>query len=59
MIDPTTWRTSTYTGDQGNCVEIGLGEGTIGVQDTKNRDHGHLEISRTTFAAFIKHVKTK
>lgn len=60
MIDPTTWRTSTYSAhEQGTCVEVGLGKGTIGVQDTKNRDHGHLEISRPTFAAFIKHVKTR
>lgn len=59
MIDPQTWRKSSYSGPQKECVEVGTGSAHVGIRDTKNRERGHLEISRNTFAAFIAHVKTK
>lgn len=35
------WHVSTYTGGQGNCVEVAEGRCVL-VRDTKNREHGHL-----------------
>ena len=34
------WRVATYTGGQGNCVEVGRSATTIAVRDTKNREDG-------------------
>lgn len=39
-----TWRTSSYTADQGNCVEIGWLGGDVLVRDTKNRTAGALRL---------------
>ncbi|ONM46495.1 DUF397 domain-containing protein [Nocardia donostiensis] len=41
-IDVTgaVWRKSTYSGPDGNCVEVAfLGDGNVAVRDTK--DHGN------------------
>jgi hypothetical protein len=34
------WRVATYTGGQGNCVEVGTVTTMIAVRDTKNREDG-------------------
>jgi hypothetical protein len=34
------WRVATYTGGQGNCVEVGTLTTMIAVRDTKNRKDG-------------------
>lgn len=54
MIDPQTWRKSSYSGSEKECVEVGTGPGHVGVRDTKNREQGHLTIPRTTWAAFTR-----
>lgn len=51
------WRKSSYsTGAQQECVEVGVAPGTVGVRDTKNREAGHLTVSRTTWSAFVRNV---
>lgn len=53
----TAWRKSSHsTGAEQNCVEVGLAPGLVGVRDTKAREYGHLEISRTAWKAFVQHV---
>lgn len=53
----TQWRTSTYTQNgSGNCVEVGLAPGVVGIRDTKNRTRGHFMVSRTAWAAFVRSV---
>lgn len=53
----TAWRKSSYsTGPEQTCVEVGLAPGLVGVRDTKNRDLGNLEVSRTAWNAFVRHV---
>ena len=32
------WRVATYTGGQGNCVEVGRSATVVAVRDTKDRD---------------------
>jgi hypothetical protein len=34
------WRVASYTGGQGNCVEVGAFTTMIAVRDTKNREDG-------------------
>lgn len=51
----TAWRKSSYsTGAQQECVEVGVAPGAVGVRDTKNREAGHLAVSRTAWAAFVR-----
>jgi len=55
----TAWRKSSYSGGaQQDCVEVGVAPGTVGVRDTKDRERGHLEVSRTTWSAFVRHVRS-
>lgn len=51
------WRTSSYSGVQGNCVEVGRRVGVVGVRDTKDRDGGTLLLTRRTWAAFLEALK--
>jgi hypothetical protein len=52
----TGWHTSTRSGSQGNCVEVGYGEGVVGVRDTKDRSE-MLVISVQTWQLFIGQIK--
>lgn len=51
-VPQASWRKSTYSGNQGDCVEVAPMPQTIGVRDTKARQRGHLTVSRTTWATF-------
>jgi hypothetical protein len=53
------WQTSSYSGDQGNCVETAeLPEGGgMAVRDTKDRAGATLEFDRTAWSEFIDAVK--
>lgn len=55
----TAWRTSSYTtGDkESTCVEVGLSPARVGIRDTKARDRGQLNVSRTTWRAFTRFVR--
>jgi hypothetical protein len=52
------WRVSSYTGGQGNCVEVGRSATTIAVRDTKDRERGPvLHFDRAAWCAFIQRLK--
>jgi len=52
------WRKSTYSGSQGgNCVEVGPGDGLVGVRDTKRRGAGALSVAPRTWAMFLSGVR--
>jgi hypothetical protein len=67
-----TWRKSSYSGNETNCVEVGwrkssysANEGEcvevavaspVGVRDTKARHLGQLSVSRTAWAAFTSEI---
>lgn len=46
------WRTSSYTGSQGNCVEVGQAADVVVVRDTKNREAGELRLSPAAWGDF-------
>jgi hypothetical protein len=52
-----TWRKSSRSGSDAQCVELTIGERVAGVRDTKNRDGGTLEFGAKAFAAFLADVK--
>jgi hypothetical protein len=52
------WRVSTYTGGQGNCVEVGTSASTIAVRDSKDREHGPvLHFDPAAWRAFTQCLK--
>jgi hypothetical protein len=50
------WRKSPHSGD-GNCVEVAVSEGTIGVRDSKNRHGAVLEFDSAEWSAFTAGVR--
>ena len=53
-IDPATMRTSTYSGVQNDCVEVGGSGGDVGVRDTKRRGMGLVVVSGVAWRAFTR-----
>ncbi|MFE0025504.1 DUF397 domain-containing protein [Amycolatopsis sp. NPDC059021] len=58
MIDrrESAWRTSSYTGEQGNCVEVKLAH-TVGVRDTKDREGGQLRLRGAAWRALLTTIR--
>jgi hypothetical protein len=57
MTTFNTWRISTRSGSQANCVEIGKAQGAVGVRDSKNRRGGTIELSDVGWTTFLGAVK--
>ena len=51
------WRTSTYSGQGQDCVEVRLGAAEVGVRDTKNRDGGQLAVPPAAWQAAIDRLR--
>jgi hypothetical protein len=53
------WRVATYTGGQGNCVEVGTSTATmVAVCDTKARERGPvLRFDPAVWRAFTQRLK--
>lgn len=56
-LDQGAWRKSSYSGTNGNCVEVGAATSTVLVRDTKDRDGVSLEISPAAWRHFTTSVK--
>ena len=51
------WKKATASGGAG-CVEVAsLGNGTVGIRDSKDRDGGVLKYTTHEFSAFVIGVK--
>jgi len=61
MIDltryETSWRKSSHSGSDANCVEVAFGSATVGVRDSKHPEAGHLTVQVTAFRSFVSHIK--
>ena len=54
----TGWRVATYTGGQGNCVEVGSSAAAVAVRDTKDREDGPvLRFAPSVWQAFTENLK--
>ena len=52
-----TWRKSSHSSGNGECVELAASRSTIGVRDGKNPHAGHLTFSGRDFAALVAWLK--
>ncbi|MEU3020691.1 MULTISPECIES: DUF397 domain-containing protein [unclassified Nocardiopsis] len=53
-----TFRKSSYSGGNGNCVEVADLPGEHLVRDTQNRDHGTLGFAGPEWAAALGAIRT-
>ncbi|MGW2277621.1 DUF397 domain-containing protein [Streptomyces sp. NPDC001770] len=63
MTESPRWFTSSYSGGGGQCVEVAVNLATshniVPVRDSKVTSGPVLDISTTSFAAFVAGVKTE
>jgi hypothetical protein len=61
-MDPqrVTWRTSTRSGNSGNCVQVAAPwhDHAVALRDSKNPGGGTIVITGTAWTAFLHEVKT-
>ncbi|MDH6543247.1 DUF397 domain-containing protein [Streptomyces sp. SPB4] len=50
----TRWRKSSYSADQGDCVEVASQPALVAVRDSKNPDGPVFTVSPAAFAAFVR-----
>ncbi|ONI79491.1 hypothetical protein ALI144C_27230 [Actinosynnema sp. ALI-1.44] len=51
------WRTSSYSPNTANCVEVATPPSEVLVRDTKARQAGHLMIPSQSWERFLTSVK--
>ncbi len=54
---PSDWRTSSYTGGQGNCVEVADAARTVHIRDTKDQAGAVLTIPTSAWKTFTDSLK--
>ena len=53
------WRTSSYTGNSGNCVEVAVQAGrTVAVRDSKDPTGPELSFSQRMWQAFTRRTES-
>jgi Domain of unknown function (DUF397) len=55
----TRWRTSSFSGNNGTCVEIAaLPDGRIAVRNSNYPHDGAILVTRTEISSWINRIKT-
>ena len=52
-----TWRKSSYSSAQGNCVEVCTDADTVAVRDSKNVPGPELTVSDQAWSGFVQGIK--
>jgi hypothetical protein len=52
------WRTSSHSGQTGNCVELAYLNTVIAIRDSKNPESSHLRLSPAEWAALARRIKS-
>jgi Domain of unknown function (DUF397) len=58
MTDPA-WRTSSYSGGQGNCIEVGSHDDHVLVRDTQDRTGPVLAFSPVSWHELVTRLKDR
>ncbi|OZM71453.1 DUF397 domain-containing protein [Amycolatopsis antarctica] len=57
MNEQRTWRKSSYSGAENNCVELAVTPAETAIRDTKDREGGTLTVPSTAFAALLTDIR--
>jgi hypothetical protein len=57
MASQLAWRVATYTGGNGDCVEVADDAGAVVVRDTKDRDGGTLAFTGSAWGRFTASLR--
>ncbi|SDP85186.1 protein of unknown function [Actinopolyspora xinjiangensis] len=57
MSELFSWRSSTRTQGQGQCVEVGFASTVVRVRDSKNRLAGQLSVGVRQWGLFLNMLK--
>ena len=54
-LKDATWRTSSFSGTTGNCVEVGVTPAgrVAGIRDSKSRERGALAVTESVWRQFL------
>jgi Domain of unknown function (DUF397) len=55
--DHIVWRKSSYSGGNGDCVEVGWPADAVAVRDSKNPDGPRLTFGADQWRAFLTEVR--
>ncbi|MDX8036571.1 DUF397 domain-containing protein [Lentzea sp. BCCO 10_0856] len=59
MTNPDkTWRKSSYTAPDNNCVELAVGVAETAMRDSKDPDGGSFVVSASTWTMFLAHARS-
>ncbi|MGI5503014.1 DUF397 domain-containing protein [Lentzea sp. CA-135723] len=59
MTNPEkTWRKSSYTAPDNNCVELTIGKAATAMRDSKDPDGGSFVVQASAWAQFISCTKS-
>ncbi|MGC5014097.1 DUF397 domain-containing protein [Streptosporangium sp. DT93] len=56
-LTTATWRKSSLSGANGDCVEVADLGGVVAVRDSKNPGGPALVLTRDTWSAFVRRLK--
>ena len=56
-MNERTWRTSSYSGGQGNCVEVGNGRRTVAIRDSTDPAGPRLAFDPAAWRTFVVRLK--
>lgn len=57
MMNEARWRKSSYSGGQGNCVEVADHDGRVLVRDTQDRQGPALKVTPAAWRKLVAQVK--
>jgi hypothetical protein len=55
----STWRKSSFSVENGSCVEVAFVKSAVGVRDSKNTGSGRLTVESAAWVAFVAGVKNR
>lgn len=53
-----TWRKSSYSGNNGTCVEVAFSGGGVAARDSKDPDGGVLVFDRPVWGRFLAAIES-
>jgi hypothetical protein len=57
LVAAVAWRTSSYSANNNDCVEVATGTNVAGFRDSKRRSGPTLIVRGDTFTAFLNAIR--